>query len=306
MGPRRMPAAEVDVSADLVRRLLAGQHPDLAHLPVEVMTHGWDNVMFHIGDDLLARVPRREMAARLALHEQRWLPALKSRLPLPIPAPVRIGRPGLGYPWHWSIVPFLPGRAAAGNPPADPAEAAVTLARFLAALHTPAPPGAPANPLRGVPLTERSDTVTENLSVLGGLVDHNAVLRVWQAALAVPEWDATPVWLHGDPHPANILVHHDRISAVIDFGDITAGDPATDLSVAWMLLPAECHAAFRQAYRAAGQHTGHGHAASDTTWARARGWALGLSVMMLANSADNPQIADIGRRTLGAVLAEAT
>jgi aminoglycoside phosphotransferase (APT) family kinase protein len=26
---------------------------------------------------------------------------------------------------------------------------------------------------------------------------------------------------------------------VIDFGDITSGDPATDLSVAWMLFTAE-------------------------------------------------------------------
>ena len=37
----RMPAAEVEVSADLVRRLLADQHPDLARLPVEFLANGW-------------------------------------------------------------------------------------------------------------------------------------------------------------------------------------------------------------------------------------------------------------------------
>src|SRR5215467_13661769 len=106
-----MPAAEVAVSPDLVRRLLAAQHPDLARLPVEVMANGWDNVMCRIGRELAARLPRREAAVTCLVNEQRWLPALASRLPLPVPAPVRTGRPGLGYPWPWSIVPFLPGRA---------------------------------------------------------------------------------------------------------------------------------------------------------------------------------------------------
>src|SRR5215472_401941 len=269
MGARRMPAAEVDVTPDLVRRLLAAQQPDLADLPVEDMAHGWDNVMCRIGGELVARLPR---------------------LPLPIPAPVRIGRPGLGYPWPWSIVPFVPGQVAARNPPADPPAAAVSLGRFLAALHAPAAPDAPVSPFRGVPLADRAATVAENLSIVAGRVDRRAVLRVWQAALAAPRWDSAPVWLHGDLHPANILVHRGRLSGVIDFGDITSGDPATDLSAAWMLLPAGYHPAFRDAYRAAAQHP-----AGDDMWARARGWALALSLVFLAHSADNPLLAEVGR-----------
>ncbi|SDK78949.1 aminoglycoside phosphotransferase family protein [Nonomuraea jiangxiensis] len=299
MVPHRMPVAEVDVSPELVRRLLTIQHPDLAHLPLEVMANGWDNVMCRIGDTLVARLPRREVATTLLVHEQRWLPVLGPRLPLPVPAPVRMGRPDAGYPWPWSVVPFLPGRTAAHNPPADPEEAAAGLGRFLAALHTPAPPDAPANPHRGIPLADRTATVTANLSVLGDLVDHRAVTRVWEPAVAAPAWPGPPVWLHGDLHPGNILVHHGRISGVIDFGDITSGDPATDLSVAWMLLPAGCHDAFQHAYG-----TAAGHPPDDHLWLRARAWALALSLAFLANSADHPLIADIGRRTLNAVLAE--
>jgi hypothetical protein len=67
-----------------------------------------------------------------------------------------------------------------------------------------------------------------------------------------------------------------------------------------MLLPAECHDAFRNAYRAAG---GHEYAASEDGWARARGWALALSLVFLAHSADNRLLAEIGRRTISAVLA---
>jgi aminoglycoside phosphotransferase (APT) family kinase protein len=122
-----MPAAEVDVTPELLRRLLAGQHPDLAGLPVTAAANGWDNVVFRVGDGLLARLPRREMGARLTGHEQQWLPRLATQLPLPIPAPVRTGRPGLGYPWPWSIVPYIPGQVAAETPPADPAAAAVSL-----------------------------------------------------------------------------------------------------------------------------------------------------------------------------------
>ena len=293
-----MPAAEVHVSLELVRRLLAAQQPDLAHLPLEVMANGWDNLICRLGRELAVRLPRRAMAAELIVHEQRWLPILAGRLPLPVPVPVRTGRPAPGYPWSWSIVPFLPGRVAAEDPPADLADAAASLGRFLGALHVPAPPDAPLNHHRGVPLAERSAVVAENVAIMGGRVDRRAVTRSWQAAVAAPAWGGPPVWLHGDLHPANILVDRGRLSGVIDFGDITSGDPAADLSVAWMLLPAGYHDAFRAAYRAAS-----GHAAGAGGWARARGWALALSLAFLAHSADNPLIAGIGQRTLEAVVA---
>jgi aminoglycoside phosphotransferase (APT) family kinase protein len=292
-----MPAAEVDVSAVLVRRLLAEQQPDLAGLPAELMANGWDNVLFRLGGDLVARLPRREMSAGLVAHEQRWLPMLAQRLPLPIPAPVRTGRPGLGYPWPWSIVPFLPGTVAAADPPADPRDAAVRLGAFLAALHTPAPPDAPLNRFRGVPLAARTTTVMENLDLASGQVARPAALRVWEAALAAPRWDRPPVWLHGDLHPANVLVHRGRVSGVIDFGDITSGDPAIDLAIGWMLLPGGCRGAFRDSYAAAG-----GCAASDAIWDRAHGWALALSLVFLAHSADNRQMYGIGQRTMREVL----
>src|SRR5215469_4240170 len=289
-----MPAAEVHVSLELVRRLLAAQQPDLAHLPLEVMANGWDNLICRLGRELAVRLPRRAVAAELIVHEQRWLPVLAGRLPLPVPVPVRTGRPAPGYPWPWSIVPFLRGRVAASDPPADLADAAASLGRFLRALHVPAPPDAPVNSYRGVPLAERGVVVAENVDILGGQVDRRAVTRAWQEAVAAPAWGGPPVWLHGDLHPANILVDRGRLSGVIDFGDITSGDPAADLSVAWMFLPARYHDAFRAA---------SGHGADDQTWARARGWALALSLAFLAHSADNPLIAGIGQRTLEAVLA---
>ncbi len=293
-----MPAAEVDVTADLVRLLLAEQHPDLARLPIRFLANGWDNVMFRIGDTLLARLPRRELGAQILLNEQRWLPGLAPRLRLPVPAPERIGLPGHGYPWSWSVVPYLPGVPATDVTGLNLASVATVLAEFLGSLHTPAPPDAPANPYRGIPLAGRGASFEENLALLPPIIDSGSVDRIWKDALAAPGHAGPPVWLHGDLHPANILVAAGRISGVIDFGDITSGDPATDLGVAWMLLPLPSHAAFRTAYRAA-----RSGPVDDDVWARARGWALALAIAFMANSADNPQIMNVGRRTLRRVLA---
>jgi aminoglycoside phosphotransferase (APT) family kinase protein len=291
-----MPPAEVEIGTGLVRRLLTEQQPDLAGLPIEIMANGWDNVMCRLGDDLIARLPRRSLAVRFFENEQRWLPELAPRLPLPVPAPVRTGKPGAGYPWPWSIVPYLPGEPAGRTPPAVPASAARSLGGFLKALHTEAPANAPVNPVRGVPLEARNEAVAKNMDVLSKScqIDRVSVQALWDAARAAPRWDGPALWIHGDMHPANILVHDGRISAVIDFGDITSGDPATDLSVAWMLFDdASDRDVFWRAYDPA---------ATAHTKQRARGWALALSLVMMAHSADNPLMQAIGTRTHRAVL----
>ncbi|HET9972911.1 MAG TPA: aminoglycoside phosphotransferase family protein [Streptosporangiaceae bacterium] len=282
-----MPAADVAVSADLVRRLLAGQHPDLVPLPVEFLANGWDNELYRVGDELIARLPRRALGAQIITNEQRWLPGLAPRLPLPIPYPERTGVPGCGYPYPWSVVPYLPGVPAAQASSFDPAAAAAAVGAFLGALHVPAPADAPANPVRGVPLAARAGTFAANLAVTGGQADQDAVLRAWEAALAAPGYSGPAVWLHGDLHPANILVDEGRVSGVIDFGDITAGDPASDLAVAWMLLPPGCHDRFWLAYQEAGGRAG------DALRARARGWALNLAIVFLAHSEDNPVLREV-------------
>jgi aminoglycoside phosphotransferase (APT) family kinase protein len=87
-----------------------------------------------------------------------------------------------------------------------------------------------------------------------------------------------------------------RLTAVIDFGDLCAGDPATDLSIAWMLLPASSRSTFRFAAR------GDLDPIDDDTWTRARGWALLLGLVFLAHSVDDPAMGALGRATIDAIL----
>lgn len=286
-----MPAAEVHVEEPLVRALLADQHPDLARLPLRRLANGWDNVSFRLGEDLVVRVPRRAAAAELVEHEQRWLPQLAPRLPLPVPVPVRSGRPALGYPWSWSVCRWLDGEPAASSPPSDARTAARELGAFLVALHRPAPDDAPANPFRGVPLAARDATVRDRLTQLEDVVSAAPLEAAWEAALEQPPWRGPALWLHGDLHPLNVLVADGRLAGVIDFGDITAGDPATDLAVAWMLLPAPDREVLRGVC-----------GVDDATWERARGWALLLGLACLAASSDHADLEVVGRRTLRAVL----
>ncbi len=289
-----MPAAEVDVTVDLVRALMREQHPDLADLPLRVVANGWDNVVLRLGERLAVRVPRRRAAAVLVEHEQRWLPRLAPALPLPVPDPVRIGRPSADYPWHWSVVPWFAGEVATDVTLDDPVREAERLGAFVAAMHADAPPAAPRNPVRGHPVAALDERVEVNVDALGQRVDAAACRRRWRELRRAPEWPHRPVWLHGDLHAANVVVRDGQIAAVVDFGDMAGGDPAVDLAIAWMLFEPSARALFRD----------RAGVADPATWARAQAWALHFAILYLLNSADAPRITGMGRRLLAAVLAD--
>ncbi len=288
-----MPAAEVDISVELVRALLAEQHPDLAELELELMGEGWDNVMYRLGDDYGLRMPRRAIAAPLIENEQRWLPELATRLPLAVPTPVRVGEPGQGYPWRWSVVPWFDGANAEIADLRDPFEAATSLGWFVRDLNVVAPSDAPHNPYRAVPLADRHDVTVERIAQLADEIDAVAITAVWDEMCAAPVYDGPRLWIHGDLHPANVVVREGVITAVVDFGDISAGDRAVDLAGGIMLFEGAALATFRASA---------GAEDDDDLWRRAYGWALVHSLACLSNSADNPTINAIGERTLHAVL----
>ncbi|WP_328649546.1 aminoglycoside phosphotransferase family protein [Amycolatopsis sp. NBC_00348] len=286
------------VDADQVRRLVAEQFPRWAGLPVRpVADGGWDNRTFHLGDTMSVRLPSAAEYALAVTKEQRWLPVLAPRLPLPIPVPLAEGGPGAGYPFAWSIYPWLEGEPASADRIADPVGFAADLADFLVALRsvdtTDAPRPGTHNWFRGSTLRTYDESARRALAKLTGHVDVDLAGEIWQTALAA-HWDGAETWFHGDVAPGNLLLRNEKLAAVIDFGTCGAGDPACDVAIAWTLLTADGRRSFRERL-----------SVDDAEWARGRGWALWKTLVTCAQTwgRDDHEAVN-ARRVLDEIFAE--
>ena len=263
--------------AALVHRLVTEQFPQWSALPVRpVAQGGWDNATFHLGDQMLVRMPTAAEYALAVDKEHRWLPALAPRLPRPVPTPLAQGEPGAGYPYPWSVYAWLPGEPARSDHVSTPDRLGGDLAEFVLALQgvetAGGPRPGPHNWYRGGPLRTFAPLLQRALDALGDRVDAELAREIWAVALRA-RWDGVDVWFHGDLAPGNLLLADGELSAVIDFGTCGVGDPACDLAIAWTLLTAQG----RQTYRSRlGVDPG--------TWARGRGWALWKTLTTCAST----------------------
>jgi aminoglycoside phosphotransferase (APT) family kinase protein len=286
------PPAEVHVDEETVRALLVEQCPGLAEAPLRRVDEGWDNFTFLLGDEHAVRLPRREAAVPLLLHELRWLPDLARDLPLLTPLPVHHGRPGAGFGWPWSVVRWVAGDTAEGH--AFGRSDAALLAETLRRLHRPAPDEAPGNPFRGVRLALRAEAVHERLERVSGRLgpDAAAIGAVWEDAVSAPEARKRR-WMHGDLHPRNVVVRDGAVAGLIDWGDLNGGDAATDLACAWTLID---DAGVRRELLDT-------YGASEQEVRRARGWAVHMGLALL--EAEEPRHVPLGRATLRRVALDA-
>ncbi|WP_245899330.1 aminoglycoside phosphotransferase family protein [Nonomuraea indica] len=291
--PRR-----ITVDAEQAHRLVAGQFPQWADLPVEpVADGGWDNWTFRLGDGMLVRLPSASEYALAVEKEHRWLPLLASRLPLPVPAPLAKGEPGAGYPFPWSIYQWLDGEPASAGRIADPVGFALELAGFVAALRNVDAADGPRpgkhNWFRGATLRTYEGLLESALAKLDGHVDVGLAREIWKTALGA-RWDGVDRWFHGDLAQGNLLLEDGRLAAVIDFGTCGVGDPACDLAIAWTLLTADGRQAFRERL-----------SVDDASWARGRGWALWKTMVTCSSTlGDTGRPALEARRALTEILAE--
>ncbi len=291
-----MHADERVATAEQVAALVADQFPAWADLPLTpVDDGGTDHCLFRLGDDLVARMPRAPWAVDQAASDARWLPVLAPHLPVVVPAPVAVGEPGHGYPWAWTVAPWLPGTTPTAYDE-QRAHLADDLAGFVRALHAvPAGNGPRAvGGARGSLLTDWDDGVRDAITACGNRIDRRAVTTLWDDCVHAPAWDGPPTWIHGDLMPGNLLVDDARLSAVIDFGALGVGDPAPDLLPAWAVLPVSARPRFRDV-------VGY----DDATWRRGRGWALGPALTGIPYYAETvPAFAERGLRTIEVLLAD--
>ena len=281
------------IDAALVRRLLFQQAAHWSELPiVPVERQGWDNRTFRLGDRLSVRLPSRAAYAGQIVVEADWLPVLAAGVSLEIPSTAFLGEPSDDYPFGWAVRRWIDGESATVARISDRGAFAASLGGFLRELQSVEPDGGPSsgerNFHRGGDLRVYEQQARDAMRQLR--LDQRAT-AIWRQATASRATQA--VWVHGDIAPGNLLVRDGRLTAVIDFGLMSVGDPACDYAIAWTFLDSLEREAFRSA---AG--------ADDETWSRARGWALWKSAMVCAGRSGGVQDHPVPERTLAALLDE--
>jgi aminoglycoside phosphotransferase (APT) family kinase protein len=117
------------------------------------------------------------------------------------------------------------------------------------------------------------DDTRRAITALRGNIDIDTATEVWEAALATA-WHNSLVWVHGDISTGNLLAQKERLSAVIDFGQLAIGDPACDLAIAWTLFRGKSRQVFRS------------ELSLDTdTWTRGRAWTLWKALIVASSHA---------------------
>jgi aminoglycoside phosphotransferase (APT) family kinase protein len=246
--PTRMHDDEVDVGSALVARLLEQQMPDLAGLELVVVEPwGTDNAIWRLGTDLVVRLPRIHGAVDEVEQQATWLPRLAGVVPVAVPEPIAVGRPGFGYPFPWAVHRWIPGEAAARHRIGDPIAFALELAEVVRALWlAPTTAGPPARG-RARPLHEYDRAARAAIDGARHLVDAPVATAVWEEALAAPAHDDPAVWVHGDLE-GNCIVRDGHLSGLVDWGSACVGDPAVDVQVVWSpLFTPRSRAAFLEA-----------------------------------------------------------
>lgn len=221
---------EIDVDAQLARRLIAEQFPQFSESSLRRIGAGWDNAAYLVEEHLIFRFPRRTVSAPLIVKEFAALPLLAPQLPLAVPNPLFIGTPSDAFPWHFGGYEILFGAPADTRElTSDDARAlAVDLATFLRALHDLDP-----QPLLAIDL--RSDEI--------GKLDPKRL------GIDEPALEGEPRVVHGDLYEKHLLLdQRNRLCGIIDWGDVHYGLPAVDLSAVHMVIPPEFHGEFLATY----------------------------------------------------------
>ena len=255
------------IDTNLVQKLIAEQFSQWKSLPIYPVTQsGWDNRTFHLGEEMVIRLPSAEEYEPQIQKEYQWLPWLSRQLGFEITQPIALGKPSSTYPWHWSVNRWIEGESASRQNINDMKCFAEALGKCLKELQSLDATGGPLagahNFYRGGSLKVYDEEVRLAIPKIQNSCEQSLAISLWQDALS-SEWGLIPVWVHGDIAVGNILVHSGKFHALIDFGQLAIGDPACDLVIAWNFFSAEERSVFKKAVQL-----------DHDTWMRALGWAF--------------------------------
>lgn len=238
--------SEFDLDPAVIRTLLKAQFPGFAVQAVEYLHEGWDNSAFLVNGDWIFRFPkRRERQPWLEseIEALRWLGA--QPLPVSVPAPVYVGKPGPHYPCSFMGYPML--KAISGDHmttgAVDRMESARRLGELFTIVHSLDVRQAESLGVHSFrwPLEDALAEAASMSATIGGALP--APLK----PLCRPFLDGScqlPVvaqqrrcLVHGDLADEHLLFDAwGRVCGVIDWGDCGICDPTTDFAglYAWL------------------------------------------------------------------------
>ena len=226
--------------------------PAYADAPVRrLASSGSTNALFRLGEDLLVRLPRQPGGSATISKEATWLPVLGPLLPVSVPDVVGVFEPDREYPERWSVVRWIDGAHPEVVDPdtsVDPGreDLARDLASVLRAFRQTEVPTwqSTTRTCRRIEASRsrrwtRTRERTSSVAVPWRASSSTSTPpRRWGDAMKLPGVAdrPTPRWYHGDLAAENLLVRDRALTAVLDFGGLSVGDPTVDLVVAWEVL----------------------------------------------------------------------
>lgn len=291
----RMHEDQVDVTAELVARLVAAQFPRWRDEPVRALdSPGTVNAVFRLGERLVVRLPLQPGAADLVHREFDAARELFGVTRFPTPQPLVIGAPGEGYPFEWSILTWVPGTSADEVDVAQSSGLAHDLARFVRDVRSlPLHGRRFAGTGRGGDLHAHDAWMAECFERSESLLDVPRLRALWSGFRRLPHVSADVV-VHGDLIPGNVLVTDGRLAGVLDVGGLAPADPALDLIVGWHLFERPVREEFRTAVGCDG-----------LAWVRSQAWAFQQAMgLVWYYELTNPRMSALGRSTLARILAD--
>ncbi len=247
----------IPIDETLAQQLIASQFPEITIKSFRYLGEGWDNKVYLINDELVFRFPRRhECALECMQKEIGIMTKLASFLPLPVSFPVYIGQACEQYPHPFAGYDYLPGKPISeiGLDTLPATDLLEKLALFLKALHSVPVDniGAeiPDDPMK-MDYADRSARMINTIEFIKSTIDipyAQKLLDIVKNLKSAFPLKSDYCIVHGDLYSRHVLLEGNKVSGIIDWGDIHMNTPAIDLSVLYTLFPAQYHDKFWEIY----------------------------------------------------------
>jgi len=232
-----------EIALEQFKQAILAQYPDLPIASISFLGEGWANRLCLVNKTLIFRFPLDATSEQQLLREIRLLPVLIPELPLPIPEYKYVTLNSEKYPFAFVGYERIPGVSI--PQPSETLRQAIwwrlQAGAFLTALHRIPIRKVTAVGLEGYPtaqawrdaLAAKHAPYERHVCPLLTAARCKAMLSYLEKAVCDERMVAfSPVVLHQDFDFHNFLVdlEQQQITGVIDFGSVSIGDPAVDVS----------------------------------------------------------------------------